>query len=96
MTNEPLTESQIDEAMILVSDCDDIDPAFPLDALVIIADFHDLNLVEVLDTLLKGGRYRFGPEAMIQDIIDASQSNPDRAMLSMRWMAILEEHRANL
>lgn len=90
------TEEELNRAMSAVSDCDDIDAAFPLDALMLIADYHDLDLVEVLDNLLRGITYKFGPESMIQDIISASQSNPDRAMLSMRWMTILDNRMSEL
>lgn len=91
-----MTEDQINQALVEVADLDDIDPAFPLDALALIADYHDLDLVKVLEFLLRGGTYKFGPEAMIQDIIFASQSNPDRAMLSLRWMMILDNRLAEL
>lgn len=96
MINEPMTQEQIDEAMIRVSDEDDIDPAFPLDALMMIADYHDFDLVETLEFLLQGGSYNSGPQTMIQDIIFASQSNPDRAMLSLRWMTILDQRASEL
>lgn len=86
-----MNETELREAMVRVCDLDDIDPASPLNTLAIIADYHDLDLVKVLEDLLRGRRFRFGPEAMIQDIIEASQSNPDRAMLSMRWMTILTD-----
>lgn len=96
MINEPMNEDQINAAIARCADEDDIDPAFPLDALMLIADYHDLDLVKVLEFLLQGGSYNSGPETMIQDIIFASQSNPDRALLSMRWMTILDNRLAEL
>jgi hypothetical protein len=96
MTNNQYTEQAIDEAWDAVSDCDDIDPAFPLDALAMIADYHDFDLIEVFDRYLRGFRAGHGPESLVFDIIDASQSNPDRAVLSMRWMTILDQKRAEL
>ena len=96
MTNRYDTPEAINEAMSAVSDCDDIDPAFPLDALAMIADFHDFDLIEVFDRYLRGHRAGYGPESLIFDIIDASQSNPDRAVLSMRWMTILDNKMADL
>ena len=87
-TND-MNQDQVNEAMDAVADLDDIDPASTIDTLMTIADYHDLDLLAVLDTLLSGATYGFGPETLIQDIIFQSQSNPDRAMLSMRWMMTL-------
>lgn len=77
-------EDEISELM------DDVDPCDVFNAIVIIADYEDIDLIELIDKLLQGYRWKFGLESIIQDILESSQSNLDRSLLNLRRAVILD------
>jgi hypothetical protein len=68
----------------------DLDPIPVSNAVMMIADNADIDLEQLIDNLLQGKQYRWGMESVIQDILESSQSNLDRALLSLRRISILE------
>jgi hypothetical protein len=99
MTNTPIPDEgkmQIqfeDEQEELLEDCDAAD----IFAVIgITADYLDIDVIEFLDAMLQGIQYKFGPESVLQDILESSQSNLDESLLNLRRAFVLDNKIADL
>lgn len=73
-----MTESPAQRQIRLENEMDElaneIDPIDPIAVCMVIADFHDLDLIQVLRNIRDNSPYKFEPESMIQDLLESSQS----------------------
>lgn len=76
--NLPDTLDELDEAITKITE--DLDSIDLFTAIRIVADALDLDLVDVLTRHRADERLSEGDESIIGDLIDASQSNRERAL----------------
>jgi hypothetical protein len=79
---------------------DDLDSVAIFDALQIVADALSIDLTETMMRLKikfsQGQEFMNGPEAVVQDLIMTSQSNPARAIDRLYRSSVLHDHREDL
>jgi hypothetical protein len=90
MINKTPAELQVEYEDEMEQLLDDTDPCSIFDAISMIADHGDIDLIEFLEKLLQGYQWKFGLESVIQDILESSQSNLDNSLLNLRRAAILD------